>query len=534
MGLASEAKVDGTVDVTKVDERVAVVLTTCNDATFLREAILSVIAQKHPADEVIVVDDGSAVSPAPVFADFPQVTLLRKSNGGLSSARNAGLHFARSRYIAFLDADDRFEPNAIETGLACFARSPEAGMVYGGHRRIQADGKPIGRGIFHAVGEDPYGELLTGNRIGMHATALYCREVLLALGGFDEGLRRCEDYDLYLRLALSYPIVSHPEIIAEYRWHGGNMSKDTEEMLRAVLSVLDRHRGHTPVHRKAWRAGRRNWKHWYKVEQRVQWNGEKRPVLDAVTGKLRRLAGSVVRRATDGLRNSRLYDLQSRGGGTCPPPVGAVDFGQLGTTTPISLDFGWDRGTPIDRYYIESFLADRAADIRGRVLENGDDAYSQRYGGSKITKQDVLHLDVNHPNATLVGDLTQPHVLPDAAFDCIVLTQTLHLIFNLEQAVRRLHAALRPGGVLLLTVPGISQIDREQWGDRWCWAFTAVSISKLFEPQFAPELEIKVHGNVFAATAFLQGVALEEIDRAKLDIYDPAYPVIITLRAKKL
>src|SRR6266702_4332734 len=87
MGLASKADVCGTVDVPKGDESVAVVLTTYNDAAFLREAISSVIGQKHPADEVIVVDDGSDVSPAPVFADFPQVRLLRKSNGGLSSAQ---------------------------------------------------------------------------------------------------------------------------------------------------------------------------------------------------------------------------------------------------------------------------------------------------------------------------------------------------------------------------------------------------------------------------------------------------------------
>jgi SAM-dependent methyltransferase len=211
----------------------------------------------------------------------------------------------------------------------------------------------------------------------------------------------------------------------------------------------------------------------------------------------------------------------------------AVHFGFLGTTRPISRDFGWDRGTPIDRYYVENFLALKSADIRGRVLEIGDDAYSRRYGGSKITKQDVLHLDLKHPKATLLGDLTQPHVLPNEAFDCILLSQTLQLIFDLEKAVGRLHAALRPGGVLLLTVPGISQIDRGQWKDNWCWAFTEVSIRKLFARHFAPEMEIETHGNVFAATAFLQGAALEEVSRAKLDIHDPAYPVIITLRAYK-
>jgi GT2 family glycosyltransferase/SAM-dependent methyltransferase len=530
MGLASKAEVYGTVDVPIVGESVAVVLTTYNDSAFLREAISSVIGQKRPADEVIVVDDGSDVSPAALFEDLPQVRLLRKNNGGLSSARNAGLHFASSRYITFLDADDRFEPNAIEAGLACFAQRPEAAMVYGGHRRIRADGKPLDLGHFQALGEDPYADLLTGNRIGMHATALYRRDVLLAMGGFDEELRRCEDYDLYLRLALSYPIASHPEIVAEYRWHGGNMSKDRREMLRAVLTVLDRHRGQTRAHRKAWRSGQRNWKDWYETGQLTEWDDVEGPV--AVSGTLPRLA-RFVKRSMDDLRNSRSSGLLSRGGGTWPPSVGSVDFGQLGTTTPISLDYGWDRGTPIDRYYIESFLANRTADIRGRVLEVGDDLYSQRYGGSKITHQDVLHLDVKHPKASLVGDLTQPDVLPDGAFDCILLTQTLQLIFDLRQAVRRLRAALRPGGVLLLTVPGISQIDRGQWGDRWCWTFTTASIHKLFEPDFGPELEIKTHGNVFAATAFLQGVALEEVDRAKLNVYDPAYPVTITLRVRK-
>src|SRR5260370_19001858 len=123
-GLGSEAEVDANVDVTKVGESVGVVLTIYNDAAFLRDAISSVIAQKRPADEVIVVDDGSNVSPASVFADFPQVMLLRKSNGGLSSARNVGLHCARSRYITFLDADDRFEPNAIESHLPSFAHLP--------------------------------------------------------------------------------------------------------------------------------------------------------------------------------------------------------------------------------------------------------------------------------------------------------------------------------------------------------------------------------------------------------------------------
>ena len=146
----------------------------------------------------------------------------------------------------------------------------------------------------------------------------------------------------------------------------------------------------------------------------------------------------------------------------------------------------------------------------------------------------MLHVDPHQSKATLFGDLTQPGVLPDEAFDCIVLTQTLQLIFELEEAVTRLYAALKPGGILLLTVPGISPIDRGEWGNNWCWSFTAVSINRLFQKRFTSDtLDIKTHGNVFAAVAFLEGASLEEIDLGKLDTHDQAYPVVITLRAQK-
>jgi glycosyltransferase involved in cell wall biosynthesis len=512
-------------------DTVAVVVTTFNDAAFLGEALSSVMAQQHPADEVIVVDDGSDESPAPALACFPQVTLLRKRNAGLSSARNTGLHAARSRYILFLDADDRLQPNAIATSLACVSRNPETAMVYGGHRRIRSDGNSIGSDRFETVGEDAYASLLTGNRIGMHAAVLYRRDALLALGGFDESLRKCEDYDIYLRLAQRYPIEAHPDIIAEYRWHGANMSADPEQMLRAVLAVHDRHRGGTPGHRRAWRAGRRNWKEYYRAAASSEYSGNR-----TMTGRraVRHRIRSVVRRLEQKIRDGRLHRLLNNFRSTWPPPKNAINFGHLGSARPISLDFGWDRGTPIDRYYIERFLASRAEDITGNVLEIGDNTYSKRYGGAKIMRQDVLHVAVDHPDATITGDLTQEGVLPENTFDCIIFTQTLQLIFELEQAVCRLHRALRRGGVLLLTTPGISQLDRGEWGDRWCWSFTAVAVRRLFERHFPPDaLDVSTHGNVFAATTFLHGVALEEVDQKKLDVNDQAYPVVITLRAQK-
>lgn len=206
----------------------------------------------------------------------------------------------------------------------------------------------------------------------------------------------------------------------------------------------------------------------------------------------------------------------------------------VGSTQPLSRIFGYDRGRPIDRYYIEAFLERRSGDIRGRVLEIGDATYSSQFGGDRIERQDILHVHAGNPIATIVGDMTQADVLPEGAFDCQVFTQTLHLIYDMRAAVERLYASLAPEGVALVTVPGITSIDVEEWRDIWCWALTETSARRLFTDVFGAEhVEVESFGNVLAATAFLRGAAVEEVGHRKLDVLDPAYPVIITIRAQK-
>jgi SAM-dependent methyltransferase len=214
--------------------------------------------------------------------------------------------------------------------------------------------------------------------------------------------------------------------------------------------------------------------------------------------------------------------------------VGAVDFGSLRRVTPISRVFGFDRGQPIDRYYVEGFLARNSSDVRGRVLEVGDDTYTRRFGGSRVTKADVLYVSEGNPQATIVADLSRADHIPSGMFDCIILTQTLHLVYDVRAAISTLSRILRPGGVLLATFPGISQIDHYDWGGSWYWAFTALSARRLFEEVFsAPDLKIETHGNVLAAVAFLQGLATEELRKEELDYNDADYEVTITVRAVK-
>lgn len=196
---------------------------------------------------------------------------------------------------------------------------------------------------------------------------------------------------------------------------------------------------------------------------------------------------------------------------------------------------GGKRGTIIDRYYIEQFLARHADDVRGHVLEFADDAYTRRFGGDKVTKVDVLDFGVENPSASIVADLNHADGLPPDVFDCIVCTQVLLLIYDLHAAIRTLYRILKPGGVLLLTSPGIQKISRgdmEIGGDYW--RFTTLSMRRLFEEVFPKDhVEVEAFGNVLAATAFLQGLAVEDLRRKDLDVRDPDFEVSIALRAIK-
>lgn len=513
---------------------VALVVNTFNDGHYLADALDSARRQTRPFDEIVVVDDGSRDGPAPLLSRYPEARLITQSNMGLAAARNTGLRAVESDFIVFLDADDVLLPNAVEKGLAAHDAHPAAGLVYGAHRRIAADGSSLGGDIHSPIEADAYGTLLTRNCIGMHAAVMYHRERLVAIGGFDPGLRRCEDYDVYLRMADAFPVSSHPGVVAEYRRHDGNMSLDQSRMLKSVLLVHDRQRAKAlsdPLTARRWAAGRRIWRDYYAncmlQDARRQWSADRdaaalirgvtRAVLTSPRHAIVRAGRFLAKRLHERFRLAA-HSLWLR---------------HVGATTPISLDFGHDRGTAIDRYYVEGFLARNAALIHGRVLEVGDDSYSRRFGAS-IDHQDILHVHAGNDMATLVGDISAPGTLPEAAFDCLVLTQTLHLIFDLKLAVERIHTALKPGGSALVTVPGISQIDRGEWGASWFWSLTEASARRLFDPVFgAGNVTIEVHGNVFSATAFLQGLALEEVDRRKLDVVDRAYPVIIAICARK-
>lgn len=217
------------------------------------------------------------------------------------------------------------------------------------------------------------------------------------------------------------------------------------------------------------------------------------------------------------------------------PPVGFIRFGGLWRMTPISRVFGFDRGLCIDRHYIENFLACHATDIHGHVLEIAHDAYTHKFGRDRVAKSDVLHVWGNDSKATIVADLTRADHVASNTFDCIIFTQALPFIYEVKAVVETLHRILKPGGVLLGTLPGISQISRydmDRWGDYW--RFTDASVHRLFADLFGCEnVTIETKGNVLVAIAFLHGLAAQELKPRELEYHDRDYQVLITLRAVK-
>jgi SAM-dependent methyltransferase len=198
---------------------------------------------------------------------------------------------------------------------------------------------------------------------------------------------------------------------------------------------------------------------------------------------------------------------------------------------PVSRRWGFDRGLPIDRYFIESFLERSRADIRGRVLEVKDDGYTRRFG-SAVTSAEVLDIDPTNTAATIIADLTDAPDIPDDSYDCVLLTQVLHWVYDIQSAVKECRRILKPGGTLLVTMPSLSRCREQLDGD--FWRLMPAGAGRLFGDVFGPQnVTVAGHGNAVLGAAFFIGVATEEVSSRQLDRHDPYFPILVTIRAIK-
>jgi len=515
---------------------VSVVIPCFNLGAYLDEAVASVLAQTRSDAEILIVDDGSD-DPATrhMLTSYrrPRTRVIRTPNRGLASARNTGLEEARGRFVSFLDADDLFEPRFLEVTIGRLEADDSlafASCWLTAFGAKQFDWRPERCDFPWLLAEDT-----------VCTAAPARRDALLAIGGYDErpGLYGYEDW------ALAVDLVERghrgeivPESLFRYRIRPGSMSSDCtspRNHMRVFETMLEKHADSYAAHADGVLAaiGERI----AALEALMAGDPPPRPQLD----------GEPWRTAIPRLERHRrgLEQALEEGAGAPGPPADAtaagasaparepVAWGSLRRTEPVSRVWGLDRGQPVDRHYIERFLAAHADDVAGDVLEVKDPAYTRRFerGARSVT---VLDVAPENPDATLIADLTRPQSLPESAYDCVVITQTLQFLFDVETAVANLHRALAPGGVVLATVPCVSRIDYEAGVEGDFWRFTAASARRLFEARFgAGAVEVQALGNVLASTAFLHGLASDELAEEELAREDPYFPLLIAVRAVK-
>ncbi len=209
-------------------------------------------------------------------------------------------------------------------------------------------------------------------------------------------------------------------------------------------------------------------------------------------------------------------------------------WGNLRRLQPFSSSFGFDRGTPIDRYYMAQFFSTHVETFRGVAGEVVGSSYLEEFGGSRIEEISIIDNNPGSQHATMIADLGVAGSLPPAHFDLLVVTQVLQYVERPEQVIRFCMEALRPGGSLLLAVPALTAHDRREPPEGDYWRFWPAGLLHVLQ-RAAPAARHVVtgYGNLVAAIAFLHGLSAEELEPVELDHHDPLYPIVVCARLDK-
>ena len=493
--------------------RIAAVITCHDFGRFLDEALASVERQTRPAAEILVVDDASSdLFTRQVLARLVRggTRVVAGTGQGASAARNLGAQRTSSDYLVWLDADDVLEPGYFEAAAARLDADSDIDFVSCAMRAFGA------ANYTWTPSRPTFVEAIASGGVP-HASTMMRRALWQRTGGFDEGLPSFELLDFWasaLERGARGIVLDEPLLNYRVR-HGSGYRRSIQD-----ATYRSRCEHFYAKHRAS---VERDWSELILakeafLESQRQYRGTLEAQAASLQGELSRLQ----REVADVARALEAHGVQR------------VSFGDLGRVAPLSPRWGRDRGTPIDRYYIERFLEQHRADIRGRVLEVREPLYSTRFGGAAVVGRDVVDRDSANPLATIVADLRGAHAIADATYDCIILTQTLQLVDDMPAVVAECARMLRPGGVLLATAPSVIRVDDEAGVDGDFWRLTEASGRKLLADIFRIDaFEVTAYGNVKACTAFLHGLSVEEMSVADLDHADSAFPLVVAMRAVK-
>ena len=204
-------------------------------------------------------------------------------------------------------------------------------------------------------------------------------------------------------------------------------------------------------------------------------------------------------------------------------------WGNLRRTTPFSSTFGFERGQPIDRYYLHAFLETHRELITGDVLEVQGTSYTDRYG-HHLTRTDSFDIERNFQPTFCCDFAHGDGVIPDRAYDCLLLPNTLPHFRELDRCLASARRVIRPGGAILASAAGLLPLTGDVPD---YWRLTPAAWQEMLSVAWpGAVLDIAGHGNCLAAVAAQLGLALEELTEAELDVHDPKFPVLTTILAR--
>jgi peptidoglycan/xylan/chitin deacetylase (PgdA/CDA1 family) len=491
--------------------RLSVVALTRGPERLAERALRAALGQLASETELLVAGDAAAIRRARRQLDAldsapAQVRFVETDSAKPGAARNAAVRAARAAHVLLADGGETMTPGYAVSIVDHVADMARVALVLPVRRTDDATSAWMPVAARDAVA----GPWSFGSSLVLARTAFD------RLGGFDDALPEFVEWEWLLRaVAAGEEVLSAPA--------GARRASDDDVPLReslrserhlpAVRQIVGRH--HAFFSRRASEAVASRERLIADLRVREAHLRAERAQAEAELGAARGVLA--------GLSN----DLAVYGRRT-------LEFEDLRRTAPISRNWGLDRGMPIDRHYIHAFMGRHAGDVRGDVLEMLDAELTTSYGRERVRRSDILDIDPGNHRATVVADLRSTAHMPENAYDCFILTQTIHLIDDMASVLANAHRALKPGGVLLMTLPCASMVAVEYGPRGDHWRVTEAGARALTERAFeASSVEVRGYGNVLTTTAFLYGLGCDDLAPRELEEHDPAYPMLITVRARK-